>query len=257
MDISNQDVVFKVIDEIKPDVIINSAAYTAVDKAETDVELAYAVNEVGAGNLAKAANKIGAALVHISTDYVFDGTKNRPYVESDPVNPIGIYGKSKLAGEMRVKSFCNRHIILRTSWVFGQHGNNFVKTMLRLGRSHDRLSIVGDQFGGPSYSGDIAEAIINIVDMMNNGSELDWGTYHYSGKPYVSWFEFAQKVFSKAKNEGLIEQIPLLLPIPSSEYPTPAKRPQNSRLCCNKIKQTFDINPSDWIAALEKISDYS
>ena len=240
----------------KPNIIINAAAYTAVDKAENEKKQAFVINSDGAEYLAKAANKADATLIHISTDYVFEGNKAGFYSEDDPVNPQGIYGESKLAGEVAVQQYCKKHIILRTAWVFGEHGNNFVKTMLKLGKERDALSIVSDQFGGPTYAGDISKAIINIVNKIGKTENINWGIYHYSGSPCVSWFEFAQNIFAKAKDTGILENIPKLTAIPTSEFPTPAKRPANSKLNCDAIKNEFNILPSNWQAELKNLKIY-
>jgi len=257
LDITNELLVNKTISNFKPSVVINAAAYTAVDKAESEEKLAYAINSDGPKYLAKAASALNAALIHISTDYVFEGNKSGQYLESDPVNPQGIYGKSKLAGEVAIKECCDKHIILRTAWVFGEHGNNFVKTMLKLGKERDALSIVSDQFGGPTYAGDIVTAIIEIVYKIEVDENINWGVYHYSGAPYVSWFEFAKHIFAKAKEKGVLEKIPKLTAITTKEFPTPAKRPENSKINCQAIENEFGIMPSDWQSELENIINYT
>lgn len=256
LDITNENLVNETIYSFNPQVIINAAAYTAVDKAESEQELAFTINSDGPKFLANATKAVNAVLIHISTDYVFDGNKSGSYAEHDPVNPQGIYGKSKLAGEAAIKACCDKYIILRTAWVFGEHGNNFVKTMLRLSRQGDSLSIVSDQFGGPTYAGDIAKAIIVIVKKIETGEKVNWGVYHYSGTPYVSWFEFAQNIFSAAKKSQLIESIPKLAAISTKEFPTPARRPKNSRLNCNAIETEFGISPSNWQFELDNIKNY-
>lgn len=233
-----------------PDIIINAAAYTAVDKAEDEVELAFAINSDGPKFLALAAQQIGAALLHISTDYVFAGDKQGLYQERDSPAPQSVYGKSKLAGERAVMQLCDKHIIMRTAWVFSEHGNNFVKTMLRLADMRDSLSIVGDQFGGPTYAGDIASALIIIADAIATQEQVEYGVYHYSGLPHVSWYEFADAIFDIAVNESAISNKPNLTSIPTQEYPTPAKRPANSMLDTAKITQHFGIEASDWKQAL-------
>ena len=256
LDITNESLVNETINSFKPHVVINAAAYTAVDKAENEESLAFSINCKGPENLAKAANQIDAALIHISTDYVFDGNKVGFYSETDPVNPQGIYGKSKLAGEVAVSKYCKNHIILRTAWVFGEHGNNFVKTMLRLGKERDLLSIVSDQFGGPTYAGDIAKTINKIVDKIGAGKSIKWGVYHYSGIPHVSWFEFAENIFVKAEEAGILEKSPKLTAITTKEFPTPAKRPKNSKLNCKAIENEFGIMPSSWQMELNNINNY-
>lgn len=256
LDITNSDAVFNLVDEFKPDFIINAAAFTAVDKAEECVDLAYAVNCDGPKNLAKAADNVGGTVLHISTDYVFPGDKQGVYSEEDEIGPLGVYGKSKLAGELALAEANERHIILRTAWVFGEHGNNFVKTMLRLRKDRKALSIVGDQYGGPTYAGDIASALIVIMNKLyvNNDSSL-YGIYHFSGTPHVSWYEFAKKIFQQAEAKQLLNA-PTLTSITTDMYPTPAVRPENSKLNCDKIQHNFSIAPSNWQEALENIEGY-
>jgi dTDP-4-dehydrorhamnose reductase len=257
LDITSQESVSAVVTEFQPTIIINAAAHTAVDKAEEEVELSYAINHDGPKFLAQAAQNLGAAILHISTDYVFEGNKVGEYLESDITNPQGVYGESKLAGEMAVTEACDKHIILRTAWVFGEDGNNFVKTMLRLGENRDTLSIVGDQFGGPTYAGDIASTLIKIANLINQGDVVEYGVYHYSGLPHVSWFEFADAIFNVAVEQGVIASKPSLTSITTEQYPTPAKRPSNSQLSTEKIMTLLAIEPSDWKAALSNIKAYA
>lgn len=257
LDITDKEAVFATVKSFKPDVIINAAAHTAVDRAETEVELSEQINVKGPEYLAQAANEIGAAILHISTDYVFDGQGKGEYKETDPVDPQGVYGKTKLAGEVAVLQANPKSIILRTAWVFGEHGNNFVKTMLRLAKDRDNLGIVGDQFGGPTYAGDIAAALIKISEKIMQGEAVEYGIYHFSGKPYVSWFEFANAIFDQAEAQEVFSKRPLVKAISTVDYPTPAKRPANSRLNLSKIKQVFDIEPSDWQKALKNIQEYA
>ena len=257
LDITDQRAVDKLVLSFEPDFIINAAAHTAVDRAEQEVELSYAINEQGPKYLAQAANRINATILHISTDYVFAGDKEGIYSEDNETSPQGVYGASKLAGEIAVAKANTKHIILRTAWVFGEHGNNFVKTMLRLAKYRDALSIVGDQFGGPTYAGDIAKALITIVDsIVANKEEALFGTYHYSGLPYVSWFEFAECIFDSAAEQGLYKLTPSLTSISTEQYPTPAKRPANSRLGLRKIEESFAIKASDWQKALTNLKVY-
>ncbi len=256
LDITDPKVVIKTVSDFKPDYIINAAAHTAVDRAEEEIELSYAINRDGPQYLAEAAQQINAVMLHISTDYVFDGEGEHPYVESDQTAPHGVYGQTKLAGEIVVAQNCQKHLILRTAWVFGEHGNNFVKTMLRLAENRDELNIVGDQFGGPTYAGDIADALIAMIEHIEQGQKPAWGTYHFSGMPYASWYDFAAKIFQAAENKGVLDKQPMLSSIPTSAYPTPAKRPENSRLDCSKIENQFGIKPSNWVAALENIQVY-
>ncbi|MBD1578030.1 dTDP-4-dehydrorhamnose reductase, partial [Vibrio sp. S11_S32] len=204
LDITNKEQVFSIVTDYKPDFIINAAAHTAVDKAESEQALSMAINTYGAAYLAQAAHSVGAVMLHISTDYVFEGNKDGLYSEIDTTNPQGVYGITKLAGELAVEEACPRHIILRTAWVFGEHGYNFVKTMLKLGKERETLSIVGDQFGGPTFSGDIASALIKIAEQIQSGSEA-WGVYHFSGSPHVSWFEFAEAIFEQANKQSILK----------------------------------------------------
>lgn len=257
LDITNQDVVNAVVAEFEPNIIINAAAHTAVDKAEEEVDLSYAINRDGPKYLAKAAQSVGAAILHISTDYVFEGNKVGDYTETDTTNPQSVYGESKLAGEIAVAEECDKHVILRTAWVFGESGNNFVKTMLRLGENRDALSIVGDQFGGPTYAGDIANTLIQIAKRINQGDAVGYGVYHYSGLPHVSWFDFADAIFDVAVGQRVLASKPSLTSITTEQYPTPAKRPSNSRLSTEKITQGFGIEASDWKAALDNIQAYT
>ncbi|ABM05146.1 dTDP-4-dehydrorhamnose reductase [Psychromonas ingrahamii 37] len=257
LDITDQSAVQAVVNEFKPTIIINAAAYTAVDRAEDESDLAYAINRDGAKYLAEAAQSVNAVILHISTDYVFSGDKEGMYTEADLTSPQGIYGESKLAGEKAVIEACSRHIILRTAWVFGEHGNNFVKIMLRLAKTHDTLGIVGDQFGGPTYAGDIASALVTVAKTLSNGDNDKYGIYHYSGFPHVSWSQFAQAIFDEAVQQTVLKQSPVVNSITTADYPTPAKRPANSKLSTTLIKDKFGVNASDWKAALQNIKAYT
>lgn len=249
LDIGDISAVRNAVQAFKPHAIINAAAYTAVDKAEEEVEKAYLINHIGAKNLAIASEEQNAILLHISTDYVFDGKKTEPYSETDASNPQSVYGKSKLLGEQAILEHCEKTMILRTAWVFGRYGKNFVKTMLQLGTTRNHLRIVADQFGSPTEAQDIANALIYMA------KNPQFGIYHYSGMPYVSWFEFAQKIFQAAHNQGILHA-PQLEAITSEEYPTAAKRPKNSRLNLDKIKNTFGILPCDWQSHLNDLRKY-
>lgn len=234
-DITDDTSIRHVFAEHNPDLIINAAAYTAVDKAESETDLAFLVNDAGSANLAQACLNAQIPLFHISTDYVFDGSLDRPYAETDSVNPQGVYARSKEAGEQRIRALLRQHIILRTSWVFGEQGNNFVKTMMRLGRDRDQLSVVSDQLGGPTSARAIADTLLKLVRKLEAEKALSWGTYHFSQLPYVSWCEFAEEIFSIREQLG-IGSLVRVNPIPSSAYPTPVERPKNSRLDCSKLK---------------------
>lgn len=253
LDITDQQQVNDVLGEFKPDFIINAAAYTAVDKAELEIDQADKLNHLGPLYLGKVAEQLGAVLIHISTDYVFNGLKEEPYCENDPTEPQNQYGLSKLLGEKAIAEVCKKHIIIRTAWVFSEHGHNFVKTMLRLGQSRRELSIVSDQYGGPTYAGDIALAIRKVIDVIVNAGEARWGIYHFCGMPYISWYDFSKEIFSCAVNSKQIPEAPKLNAINSASYPTPAKRPAFSKLDCRKIESEFGVNCSNWQGALHHV----
>lgn len=229
-----------------PSAVINAAAYTAVDKAEEDEALATCVNGAAPGAMAVAAADLGVPFVHISTDYVFDGAGTAPFAPGAPVAPLGAYGRSKLAGEEAVRAAGGVHAILRTSWVVSAHGNNFVKTMLRLGSERDSLSIVADQVGGPTAAGDIAAACLEIAAQLLTDPGKT-GTYHFAGAPDVSWADFAREIFGQAGLDCAVTDIP------SAAYPTPAKRPANSRMDCSALEATFGIARPDWAESLSGI----
>ena len=257
LNIADRRSVRQAVETFRPDYIINAAAYTAVDKAENDAERAFAVNRDGAHHLAEAAEAAGAAMLHISTDYVFDGAGGAPYDEAAPTVPPNIYGASKLAGEQAVLAACRRVVVMRTSWVFGAHGQNFVKTMLRLGRERDSLGIVADQYGAPTAAADITAALITILRRHTPDQLAERaGIYHYCGSPYASWFEFAETIFAEAAAQGVLAKIPAVKPIATADYPTPAKRPADSRLDCGKIRTVFGIGPCDWHSALSDLRPY-
>jgi dTDP-4-dehydrorhamnose reductase len=252
LDIVHADSTRQTLHFHQPDLVINLAAYTAVDAAETNSDQAFAINHQGAENIGKASAEINAAIIHLSTDYVFSGEKKSPYTEDDIPAPLNVYGKSKLAGEIAVKNSNPKHLILRTSWVFSNEQKNFFRTMLELGKTKKTISVVNDQKGGPTYAPDIASALITICHQIKTFTQSDWGTYHYTGEPYATWFEFAQQIFQSAKqNDGLIN--PELIPIPSSQYPTAAIRPLNSCLDQQKITARFTIQPSNWRAAIAEL----
>ncbi|RYY74758.1 MAG: dTDP-4-dehydrorhamnose reductase [Gammaproteobacteria bacterium] len=255
LDISDLINVNRVINEYVPDVIINAAAYTSVDKAETDIELAYSVNVDGAKNLAEVGSAIGAVIFHISTDYVFNGDSKIAYNEYSAPAPINVYGKTKLLGEQVVSKGNKKHIILRTSWVFGEHGDNFPKAILRVSRTQDKLMVVSDQIGGPTYVGDLADVILNLLLLHRANALHQWGTYHYCGYPYVSRYEFALEILQSAASQG-VSDIPAVFPVSSFDYVTVAQRPQNSSLDCGKIYSTWRVNPSNWRSALNDIKGY-
>lgn len=254
LDITQEENVGNYISKLQPDIVINAAAYTAVDKAEDEQKVAFAINRDGAKNLALACKKQNIPLLHISTDYVFDGSKSEPYGESDTVSPLGVYGESKWQGEEAIRKILHEHIILRVAWVFGAQGNNFVKTMLRLGKERDELNIVNDQFGGPSPAKNIAQTLITLVEQyQQQNNTLVWGTYHYCGSPKTSWYDFAKEIFDQGFGMGLLNKHVKVKPITTAEYPTIAKRPANSMLNCEKLATTYGIEMPDWKEALRKV----
>jgi dTDP-4-dehydrorhamnose reductase len=233
------------------DWIVNCAAYTAVDAAEDEPGKAFAVNETGVANLCAAARRTGAALLHVSTDYVFDGSKEGEYVEEDAPNPLGVYGLSKLRGELVVASSLARHVIVRTAWLYGRHGKNFVDTMLRLFRERDGASVVDDQRGNPTYVRDFAKAILAIVE---KGCPPN-GTFHFSGAGATTWYGFAQEIRAQAVARGVANPSVQVRPITTAQYPTRARRPANSTLSKEKIRGTYGIVARDWRAALAEWFD--
>lgn len=247
LDITDLAKVKSAVVDYRPNVIVNAAAFTAVDKAETDHEIAALINEVGPKNLALAANEVGARLVHVSTDYVFDGEATTPYIETAPTKPLGVYGKTKLDGEIAVSHHQPDALIIRTAWVFSEYGNNFVKTMLKLAQDRDSLGVVSDQFGCPTYAGDIAQAIIDLLQR-----EAAGGVYHFCGDEIVDWSEFAEAIFSSALKHSVLARLPVVNGISTSEYPTPAKRPKYSVLNCEKIK-SYGITLSPWRERIDEI----
>jgi dTDP-4-dehydrorhamnose reductase len=256
LDITDERSVQKTIENFRPDVIINAAAHTAVDRAETEVELSEAINVKGPKYLAEAAKSVGAAILHISTDYVFDGQGEGKYKETDITAPQGVYGRTKLEGEQAVAQANDKFIVFRTAWVFGEHGNNFVKTMLRLAKTRDTLGVVADQIGGPTYAGDIAAALIDISERIIDDQNVEYGIYHFTGEPYISWCDFAKAIFTEAVSQNILEKAPHVNAITTADYPTPAKRPANSCLDLTKIQRVFGIQPSNWQKALKNIKGY-
>lgn len=254
LDLSDTDAIRRAVQAFKPDLIINPAAYTAVDKAESEPELAYAINAAAPQVLAQEAEKIGARLIHFSTDYVYSGTKSAPYVEEDPTQPLSVYGKSKLAGEDAIRAVGAPHLIFRTSWVYGAYGKNFMKTILRLAAERDELRIVADQFGAPTSSSSIADAVLAAMGLWNN--ELA-GTYHLVNAGKTSWHGFATAIVQEYNRMQLAGNLPLLKVNPANiqaittqEYPTPAVRPANSCLDCSKLARDFSVTLADWREAL-------
>ena len=238
----------------RPDVIVSAAAYTAVDKAESEPELARKVNGEAPGELGRIAAELGVPLLHLSTDYVFDGTKDMPYVEGDPIGPVSVYGATKLIGEEGVRAATSNHVILRTAWVYSPYGANFVKTMLRLAETRDEINVVADQCGCPTYAPDIARAILAIARRaVSDPSPALRGTFHLSAPDEASWAEFAVAVFAGLASRGGKKMI--VNPIPASAYPTPARRPANSRLDGTKLRAAYGIALPSWRASLDVCLD--
>ncbi|MEO1025125.1 MAG: dTDP-4-dehydrorhamnose reductase [Pseudomonadota bacterium] len=244
-DFADPAMVGKVALSLNVDAIINAVAYTAVDKAEEEPELAHTVNDMSVGVLGSAAAKIGVPLVHISTDYVFPGDGSQPWHPKDDTGPLGVYGTSKLLGETALRDSGAQHVTLRTSWVFSAHGNNFVKTMLRLSADRPELTVVADQIGGPTPAAAIADACFTLTRALKDGHE--GGTYHFSGAPDMSWADFAREIMAQAQLSTKIADIP------ASDYPTPAKRPLNSRLDCTSLERDFSITRPDWREGLKAV----
>ncbi len=236
-------------------VVINAAAYTAVDQAEQEPALAFAVNRDGPAHLAAACARLNIPLLHISTDYVYDGGKIGAYVETDPTAPLGVYGQSKLEGDEAVRRLLPRHLILRVSWVFGIHGHNFVKTILRLAREREELRVVADQYGCPTFAGDIADVLLELAGRI---AEIDvrdaWGVYHYCGEPATTWHGFASAIVELARAR---ESLPVqtVAAITTADYPLPSARPVNSVLDCAKLATRFGIRPRPWRVGLEALLD--
>ncbi|OCJ06897.1 dTDP-4-dehydrorhamnose reductase [Rhizobium sp. AC27/96] len=257
MDLAREANILSVLNEHKPKIIVNPAAYTAVDRAEGDAEQAMAVNAAAPGIIARWAADNGALLVHYSTDYVFDGTKAEPYVETDAVNPQSTYGESKWLGEEAIRASGSPHVILRTSWVYGHHGSNFLKTILRLAQERETLNIVADQIGAPTSAALIADVTRTIVEHVagSQASGTVSGTYHLAAQGSTSWHGYATHIVRRASeaNFKLALASDALKPISTAEYPTPAKRPANSRLDCTKLAERFDIALPAWQAGVDDV----
>ncbi|MCX5869454.1 MAG: dTDP-4-dehydrorhamnose reductase [Deltaproteobacteria bacterium] len=246
LDIGDGEAVEQIVSRLQPSLVINGAAYTAVDKAEQEVDAAMRANRQGPANLAATCQAHRIPLIHLSTDYVFDGNKSGAYHEEDPVAPTGVYGRSKWEGEEEVRARLRQHLIIRVSWVFGPHGNNFVKTMLRLAAERDELRVVADQHGCPTYATHIAETLLTLADRIREGIDVAWGTYHFCGMPETTWHGFAETIIREGLAMGLLDHVIPVHPITTSDYPTPAQRPQNSVLDCRRIIKTFDMKLPSW-----------
>jgi len=263
IDLSRPDSIRNSVREIGPDLIVNAAAYTAVDQAEAEPERAHAVNGIAPGILAEEAKRIGAALIHYSTDYVFDGTRAAPYTEEDEPRPLNVYGATKLAGERAIQAVDAPHLILRTSWIYGMRGKNFLLTILRLARERDELSIVDDQVGAPTWSRALAELTGGILQRLgcgkpgfNDACKARSGIYHASAAGRTSWHGFATAILANAagrqpgESEWALERVPMLKPIASEQYPSPARRPRNSLLANAKLQHAFGLSMPDWKTSL-------
>lgn len=244
LDLTDRDAVLKFAEAENPDWIVNCAAYNAVDKAEEEPEIAFSLNRDIPSNLNEAAKTAGAGFIHLSTDYVFDGTDDKPYDETDKPNPISVYAESKYAGEVEVLQNAE-NIVVRTSWLYSSHGINFVKTMLKLGKEREQIGVVSDQYGSPTSAADLAAALLEIIDILRTDPGSYGGIYHYSNEGSCSWFDFATAIMEIA---GLSCKVN---PIPTTQYPTPARRPANSIMDKSKIKETFDLRIPDWKDSLQ------
>jgi dTDP-4-dehydrorhamnose reductase len=260
LDLTNTDNIRQVVRELKPDLIINPAAYTAVDKAESEPELAFAINGTAPQILAEEAARLNASIIHFSTDYVYDGTKNSAYTEVDEVNPVSIYGKSKLLGEDAIRSVGLPHLILRTSWVYGAYGKNFLKTILRLAAERDSLRIVADQFGAPTSSQSIADGVVSLVDSWQVNQENQTGVYHFTNTGDTSWHGFSCEIVQEYNRIAELQHWPKLkaneediIAITTADYPTPAVRPQNSKLDNTKLKSVFKLELPSWQQGLQQV----
>jgi dTDP-4-dehydrorhamnose reductase len=250
-DIGDPAAVAAALDEHEPSLVVNAAAYTNVDRAETETSAAFAANALGPAVLADASADAQLPLLHISTDYVFDGTRARPYRESDPINPINAYGRGKAAGEAAVRQVQPRHVILRTSWLYGAFGHNFLKTMVRLAQEREELRVVADQRGSPTSTRDLANAILRIAPRLTLGEEV-WGTYHFTGSGVTTWHGFAFAIV--AAQAPLTGRKPRVIPITTAEFPTPARRPANSELDCSRFAQTFGFRAREWAEEAAEIT---
>lgn len=247
VDLSDAAALAQAVQQVQPTLIVNAAAHTAVDRAETEPDIAFAINALAPGVLAQQAANLNALLVHYSTDYVFDGSQQTPYRESDPTHPLGVYGQSKLAGEQAVQTSGCRHLLLRTSWVYDNTGRNFLTTMLRLAKQHGKLRVVGDQHGSPTSAAMIAEASRQLIRSMLNEPAMQGGLYHLTAQGQTTWHGFAQAIMRKAGLDIPIEAIT------TADYPTPARRPAYSVLDCNKLQSEFNYRLPDWQQALDAL----
>ena len=240
LDLCEQPTILRALEQERPDIVINTAAYTAVDQAESEPEKAHQLNCEGAGRLASAAEALGVPIIHLSTDYVFDGIKPTAYDESDPTNPQSVYGRTKRDGEIAVSAANPKHLIVRTAWVHSPFGKNFVKTMLRLAQEKTELRVVADQTGSPTYAPHLADALLAMAAASIGNTATEWGTYHACGSGEATWHALAEAVFEAARKEVTVEAIT------TADYPTPAPRPANSRLDCSKLREVFGLELPAW-----------
>lgn len=251
LDLSQPDTIAETLERLQPHIIVNAAAYTAVDKAESEPQLAHTINAIAPTQLAKVAQSLQAQLLHISTDYVFDGTKGSPYQPQDSTHPMSVYGQSKLAGEQGIQEHCDRYWILRTAWVYGSYGkSNFVKTMLRLGADRTELKVVADQVGTPTWAKSIADAIAALINTLESSSPASSGIYHFTNSGVASWYDFAIAIFEEAYSLGIPLKVDQVLPITTADYPTPAQRPSYSILSLREIVPILGSPPLHWRTAL-------
>ncbi|NVZ52245.1 dTDP-4-dehydrorhamnose reductase [Pseudomonas sp. B6002] len=250
LDLADAEQIRQQVRAQRPGLIINAAAHTAVDLAESEPDAAFAINAIAPGVLAEEAKALGIPLIHYSTDYVFDGSKPAPYTEADTPNPLGVYGQSKLAGEQAIAAVGGEYLILRTSWVYSSHGKNFLLTMQRLLQEKPQMRIVADQIGAPTWAGSIADSTRALIERWQAGQPGDWGIYHLTAQGETSWFGFAQAIGEHLKAQG--KACAELEAIPSSAYPTPAKRPLNSRLDCSRLQQQWQVSQPQWQDALRE-----
>lgn len=255
LNIIDYAVLEKQIVKYQPEVIINAAAYTNVERAEEHKVLAEGTNSHAVKNLAEICKNHSILLIHLSTDYVFNGQKKSDYLETDATDPINTYGKTKLLGEEVIRSLLDKYIIIRTSWVFGIHGNNFVKNIIKLARNEEELRVINDQWGSPTSAKSIAEAILKIVESYSKNQDFKFGTYHFSGTPSTNWYDLARTTCALAYKKGIIDDIPTIKPVPSSTFQTQANRPINSRLNSEKIHKYFGIKQGKWNNDLDEIID--
>jgi dTDP-4-dehydrorhamnose reductase len=258
LDVTKAQAVDTTLDDHAPQLVVNAAAYTAVDRAEDEPKKAFAVNEQGPANLAEACARSGIPLIHISTDYVFDGRHSRPLTEEDRTTPLGVYGKSKLGGELAVRRIQPQHVILRTSWLFGVKGQNFVKTVLRLAQQQEELQIVADQHGCPTAAAHLANAIFTLAHRFRENGQLPWGTYHYCDAPATTWHGFAETIIALARARSASSiRARRLKPIATAEYPTRAPRPAYSVLSCSKLERAIEIKSASWEMGLAAVLEES